>query len=290
MKNLKTYEEFINENASHKSYLLDSFRLKREIREISEKCKLSDIYTTLSVDEILAFESLDEVTNEGLFSKIKNKINSLISKKSDVSGEGSRKKKEQIADQIEKLESQKREAKEKYNKQKEELEAKGYIEDEDAFDKYEELGLTPFVDSIKNPEGETRYYVMKKEKIKEENDKQIKKLKDEGYTRWKPKGDENKNFPDKDVYDEIEPIATTSGNSIFYVKKAEKDVSDKIQEIDDKMYNLEKKINTLDKKIEDDFDGDGSDPGAKKLMDIQSKLRDAIKKLESERDKLNDEG
>lgn len=72
------------------------------------------------------------------------------------------------------------------------------------------------------------------------------------------------------------------------VKAAISDVSDKVQEYEDKIYSLEVKIKKMHQQIEDDFDGDGSSDGAKKLMDAQAKISDKIKKLRAEKDKLSD--
>ena len=72
------------------------------------------------------------------------------------------------------------------------------------------------------------------------------------------------------------------------VKATISSVSDKVDEYEDKIYSLQVKIKKMDQQIEDDFDGDSSSDGAKKLMDAQEKMREEIKQLRAKKDKLSD--
>lgn len=287
MKKILSFEEFLFESNSIKNKLRILERIEIDYDYFDD----SFVLENFEVDEILAFyavksNSLDAVS-EGFLDKLRDKVKSLISAKSDVSGKGSTKKKEVISNNIEKLKDAISKAKEKYAQEKEQLEVDGFNRaDDERAEKAENEGFPP-VKTIKNPDGETEYWIMGTEKIKNIFDIQIKKAKDKGMSRWKPTGDEK--VPNKADYEDIEgPINTPKGNTIFYVKKGEdqKNIGDEVQEYEEKINSLQTKIKEMDKKIEDDFGGDSSSDGAKKLMDAQEKIRGEIKKLKAERDKI----
>ena len=171
MNHIKLFEAYI----AHQSTV-------NEIKELSTGLKLYEIYSTLTSDEIILWDSLNPANvnlNEGLLDKLRNKIKELRSKKTQISGEGSR-------------------------KQKQEVQA--------------------VIDAVK---------------------------------------------------DKLDDVKQKSSNTV-----------DKLQEYEDKIERLRKRIKELDLKIEDDFNGDSSEPGAQRIMDIQEKIREQIKKLRQEMEQV----
>lgn len=286
MKNLLSFNEFL-------IYESNSFKNDKQILEELDYDYFDDSFVleNFNVEEILAFYAVKSnsinTISEGFLSNLRDKMKAMLTAKADVSGAGSIKKKEAISAQVDKIKDAIQQAKDAYKDEKEQLEVDGFHKaDDDQAEKAESEGFPP-VKSIKNPDGENEYWIMGTEKIKNIFDVSVKKAKDKGMSRWKPKGDEK--VPDKEKYEDIEgPINTPKGNTIFYVKKGEdkKNIGDEVQEYEEKINDLTNKIKELDKKIEDDFNGDSSDPGAEKIMAAQEKIRDNIKKLEAEKDKL----
>jgi ElaB/YqjD/DUF883 family membrane-anchored ribosome-binding protein len=209
MKHVKLFEQFIS-----KDYIIS------DIKRLSSKVKESEILSELNLEETILYSTFDNPNknlNEGLLSKLRDKIKELTSKKSDISGEGSRDKKQKFQNAIEIVKDKLEDVKQKYAEEKEKLKADGYVEtDEDTWVDASDNNFPP-EKTIKDPDGNEHYYIMSKEKVKEEYLADIKRYKEAGMTRWRPK--EGENVPDKNVYSDYQPTQTPTGKTIFYVKK-----------------------------------------------------------------------
>jgi hypothetical protein len=265
----------------------EQFALKESIKSFTLEVENSDVFNSLTEEEIIEFVNIDECMNEGLLSAIRDKIKALIGAKKDVEGEGSTKKKEIIQKQVDLLKDKAEQAKEDYAKKKEDLESKGFVKtDQDRYEEADSEGF-PKTASVVNPDGKKEYWIMSSEKTKEIYDKAVKQAKDAGMYQYKP-GEGGPEVPDPKKYDSSGPINTPKGNTIFFVKKKDEEssVSDKVQEIDDKINSLMQKQKSLNKKIEDEYGGDSSDPGAKKAMSAIQSINDEIKKLQKKKENI----
>jgi len=271
MKHIKLFEQFIS-----KDYIIS------DIKRLSSKVEESEILSELNLNETILYSTFDNPNknlNEGLLSKLRDKIKELTSKKSDISGEGSMAKKQKFQKAIEIVKNKLEDVKQDYQDEKEQLEVDGFVKtSEDRWDDADESGFPP-VEKLKDPDGNVHYYIMGKEKLKNIFDIKVKKFKEAGLFRWRPK--DGQEFPDKNAYSEIEPIQTPTGKTIFYVKR-------KVKNIDDKIADIENKLKELDNKFEDEFDGDASsDFYSDTYEPTRSKLQGQLNKLKKQKETDN---
>lgn len=246
MKYVKLFEQFIlNDN------------IISDIKKLSSKIEEHEILNELNLDEIIIYSTLDNSNknlNEGLLSKLRDKIKELTSKKSDISGEGSRDKKQKFQAAIDTVKDKLEDVKQKHADEKKKLEDSGYVKtDEDTWADASDNNW-PDTKEIKDSDGNEHYYIESKEKIKKDYENAVKKFKESGLFKWGGKSGQDpkiEGFPDKSIYDVIEPLTTPTGKAVFYVKRKKKNIDDKIKDI-------ENKITELDDRFEDDHNGDAS--------------------------------